>query len=68
MLREVEKEVILVDLQPVSSRIPRPSEGPPGEFVAQDAQPTADTEPRVLKTIKKNEVQLLCNQHNPVRI
>ncbi|KAG8215808.1 JmjC domain, hydroxylase-domain-containing protein [Butyriboletus roseoflavus] len=71
VLREVEKEVILLDLQPASSHRPHSSGGPsesgatPGVFMTQDAQPIADAEPRVLKTIKKNEVQLLCNQHNP---
>ncbi|KAH0835679.1 JmjC domain, hydroxylase-domain-containing protein [Lanmaoa asiatica] len=71
VLREVEKEVILVDMQPASSHIPHPPGGPsqleatPGDFAAQNVQPTADAEPRVLKTIMKNEVQLLCNQHNP---
>lgn len=74
VLREVEKEVILVDMQPTSSHIPHSSGGPsqsdltPGNFVDQVARPTLDTEPHVLKTIKKNEVQVLCNQHNPVSI
>lgn len=74
VLREVEKEVILLDMQPTSSHIPYSSGGSsqsevtPGELVAQVAQPTGDAEPQVLKTIKKNEVQLLCNQHNPVSI
>lgn len=74
VLREVEKEVILLDMQPTSSHIPHSSGGPsqseatPGEFVTQGAQPTVHAEPQVLKTIKKNEVQLLCNQHNPVSI
>ena len=32
-------------------------------------QPRALTpEPQVVKTIRKTEVELLCNQHNPVRI
>jgi hypothetical protein len=71
VLREVEKEVILVDMQPTSSHIPHSSGGPsqsdltPGNFVDQVARPTLDAEPHVLKTIKKNEVQVLCNQHNP---
>ncbi|KAG6372655.1 JmjC domain, hydroxylase-domain-containing protein [Boletus reticuloceps] len=69
LLREVEKEVILIDMQPASSHIPHTagepsqSEATAGLFVAHAAQP--DAEPRVLKTIKKNEVQVLCNQHNP---
>jgi hypothetical protein len=68
ILREVEKEVILVDMQPASSHVPRSSGGTSlsdGVSVAQDAQPNMDVEPHVLKTIKKNEVQVLCNQHNP---
>jgi hypothetical protein len=71
ILREVEKEVILVDMQPASSHVPRSSGGTSlsdGVSVAQDAQPNMDVEPHVLKTIKKNEVQVLCNQHNPVSI
>ena len=74
VLREVEKEVILIDMQPASSHLPHSFGGPsfsevtPGESVAHDAQPTVDAELHVLKTIKKNEVQVLCNQHNPVSI
>jgi len=71
VLREVEKEVILVHMQPATSRMPHsPGKHSHSEvtLVAQDAQPSADTEPQVLKTIKKNEVQVLCNQHNPVSI
>lgn len=75
VLREVEKEVILIDIQPAFSQIPHSqhgdlsrSEATPGEFVAQAAEPAGDAEPHVLKTIKKNEVQVLCNQHNPVSI
>lgn len=74
VLREVEKEVILLDMQPASSHRPHSCGGlsrsgtTPEEFMTQDAQPIADAEPQVLKTIKKNEVQLLCNQHNPVSI
>lgn len=30
--------------------------------------PSASPEPRVLKTVRKTEVQVLCPQHNPVRI
>lgn len=72
VLREVEKEVILVDVQPTPSHIPDSFDGPSQsdvtteEFVVQAAQPAVAAEPHVLKTIKKNEVQVLCNQHNPV--
>ncbi|KAF8556709.1 JmjC-domain-containing protein [Imleria badia] len=68
VLCEVEKEVILIDMQPAfphSHGDPSQSEVTPGEFMAQAAEPTVDAEPHVLKTIKKNEVQVLCNQHNP---
>ncbi|KAF9242788.1 JmjC domain, hydroxylase-domain-containing protein [Melanogaster broomeanus] len=75
VLREVEKEVILVDVQPQSAPAPTSSEEPaPGEAMDGGIQWTngmpqvvipVGTEPRVLKTIKKNEVQVLCTQHNP---
>ena len=100
VLREVEKEVILVDNQPprrqptppppppapgililhpdCQPRSPVPS-GPPGATAgdqpmevdpARIASASNDhpPEPRVLKTIRKTEVELLCHQHNPVRI
>ncbi|KAF8840428.1 JmjC-domain-containing protein [Paxillus ammoniavirescens] len=76
VLREVEKQVILVDVQPPSAPVPTTSGGP-GQQGAMDggmqwingapqvAPVPVDIEPRVLKTIKKNEVQVLCTQHNP---
>ncbi|KAF8137819.1 hypothetical protein K438DRAFT_1738342 [Mycena galopus ATCC 62051] len=57
VIRDVEKEVVL--LEPVS-----------GTSVATNADPTAPLgeEPnlRVLKVIRKTEVEALCSQHNPV--
>ncbi|KAG9312599.1 JmjC domain, hydroxylase-domain-containing protein [Chiua virens] len=67
VLREVEKEVILFDVQPISYGTPDSSASAVthGGVIVQATQSTTNVEPRVLKTIKKNEVQLLCNQHNP---
>lgn len=64
VLREMEKEVVLVDIQPppsvfLDSTIPMNAGHP--------TLPSAPSEPQVLKIIKKNEVQVLCAQHNPVR-
>jgi hypothetical protein len=71
VVREVEKDVVLLDhpleitpLHPVpvvgpGDTLPPPSSDPP-EAIAHPCQP------RVLKVIKKVEVQVLCNQHNPV--
>ncbi|KAF9221048.1 JmjC-domain-containing protein [Gyrodon lividus] len=68
VLREVEKQVILIDVQPLTAPVPATS-GEPVQQGAMDAPQVGsgpmDTEPRVLKTIKKNEVQVLCTQHNP---
>lgn len=41
--------------------------GPPAPAVDDFGIPIA-TGPRVLKVIKKVEVQVLCTQHNPVRV
>ncbi|KIJ67259.1 hypothetical protein HYDPIDRAFT_84235 [Hydnomerulius pinastri MD-312] len=76
VVREVEKEVVLVDVQPPPPPLPPiPSTDPTeaGIMGGDGIQwtngyvppPPIDTEPRVLKTIKKNEVQVLCAQHNP---
>lgn len=82
VVREVEKEVVLVNAQP----LPLPPSPAPvsstdlgqldisGEEgmqwtnndAPQISPPPNNTEPQVLKTIKKNEVQVLCTQHNPV--
>lgn len=71
VLREVEKEVVLIEPQPLV-RIPVNAD--PGDSTTAAAESTqmdvdqAQTaEPQVLKLIKKLEVQVLCQQHNPVR-
>lgn len=55
VVREVEKEVILMD-QAASAM----------EVVSMDGVPAARND-QVLKVIRKLEVQILCTQHNPVR-
>ncbi|KAH9942609.1 JmjC domain, hydroxylase-domain-containing protein [Amylocystis lapponica] len=79
VLREVEKEVVLLDYQ-AASEVPAivgmtvDLSGGQGEAmnVDQTAQLSGasgatetDDGPRVLKLIKKVEVQVLCSQHNP---
>ncbi|TFY57769.1 hypothetical protein EVJ58_g6826, partial [Rhodofomes roseus] len=79
-VREVEKEVVLLDSrQPNAVNIPpgAPSTGVAGTEQAMPIDPSltiasalatpsfAQSEPRVLKLIKKIEVQVLCPQHNP---
>lgn len=55
VVREVEKEVILMD-----------STSAPMEVDVALGAPLERTD-QVLKVIKKLEVQILCTQHNPVR-
>ncbi|KAG5653889.1 hypothetical protein H0H81_009712 [Sphagnurus paluster] len=69
VLREVEKEVVL--LEPTLPALPL-SLGASGVANAMEVDPSAPvdrmSEPpssRVLKSIKKLEVQVLCSQHNP---
>ncbi|KAG6332296.1 hypothetical protein ID866_6791 [Astraeus odoratus] len=62
VLRELDKEVILVDVQTAPVTLPCP--GTPLDVDVPIPRPVPP-EPRVLKTIKKNEVQVLCAQHNP---
>lgn len=62
VLREMEKEVVLVDIQPPPSIFP--DSGMPMN-AGHPTLPPAPSEPQVLKVIKKNEVQVLCAQHNP---
>ncbi|KAJ7450241.1 JmjC-domain-containing protein [Mycena galericulata] len=56
ILREVEKEVVLLEPAPAPSAAADPTAPPP--------EPNL----RVLKTIQKVEVEVLCPQHNPVII
>ncbi|KAG1727789.1 JmjC-domain-containing protein, partial [Suillus paluster] len=78
ILREVEKEVILVYPQPHPLPPPQPtapSDGVPSflDAVLSQSQtqdqvmlpPPAEAEPQVLKIIKKYDVEVLCLQHNP---
>lgn len=74
VVREVEKEVLLVGPTAPTTAIPTAPAAPDAMQVdsvpSTDAQgisgPVAHAEPLVLKTIKKFEVQVLCPQHNPV--
>ena len=70
--REVEKEVLLLDPSPRTA-VPHdsmqvdPSPTARGNAVAMDTAFTyGSSNSRVLKIIKKLEVQILCTQHNPV--
>ena len=88
ILREVEKEVVLVD-----SAVEAPPEDPSamqidtgfveqvdmaalfgeapmisGQLVGVVSELSQSSDSRVLKVIKKQEVEILCTQHNPVRI
>lgn len=75
-LREVEKEVVLLEPLPASAAAQQPAAESSGVTLAP-AQPPLDaaaagiansaelTGPRVLKMIRKVEVQVLCSQHNP---
>jgi hypothetical protein len=64
IVREVEKEVVLLES---STTIATP-EPMAMQVDSNTFQPMAmpNTEERVLKSIKKLEVQILCAQHNPV--
>lgn len=57
-LEEVEKEVVLLNSSPDKS-VPITSDAPAEDTPASSAQ-------RVIKSIKKPAVEVLCSQHNPV--
>lgn len=75
ILREIEKEVILVypNPLPLAHHTVPPSDGTttllnPALSQSQmqpDAPPPVEAEPQVLKSIKKYDVHVLCLQHNP---
>ncbi|KAJ4483754.1 jumonji superfamily protein [Lentinula aciculospora] len=75
VLREVEKEVVLLDVTKAMSRnFPTPNHMHVDEQLADLSATTGDDEmvsvtesqpSNVLKIIKKLEVQVLCTQHNP---
>ena len=73
VMREVEKEVVLMDPSPPSSLTDNRSESMnvDSNHTSNDltvATPTVQSSlSRVLKVIKKLDVQILCAQHNPVR-
>ncbi|KAH9916071.1 uncharacterized protein B0H18DRAFT_1039143 [Fomitopsis serialis] len=81
-LREVEKEVVLLDprRQPDGFQVPMDASGisiagaeqvlpvpidPSLQMATTFTAPSGQSEPRVLKLVKKTEVQVLCPQHNP---
>lgn len=71
VLRDVEKEVVLLDPSPSSSSINDRSMDIDSSRITSDltaAAPVLQSPlSRVLKVIKKLDVQILCTQHNPVR-
>lgn len=72
IIREVEKEVVLSESYQQSGRHIHPAASIPGVVdstgVAVDVAGSANNSSRVLSVIKKFEVQILCTQHNPVRL
>lgn len=70
-LGEVEKDVVFVDVAPVSSLCApmdvddsiSPSQVSPSDSVDAKA-----SNKEAIKVVKKMEFQLLCPQHNPVRV
>jgi hypothetical protein len=71
ILREVEKDVVLLDSTP-PSKLPPIEELPSDKMDVVEAEGTAANLPgveslQILKVIKKLEVSCLCPQHNPVR-
>ena len=71
-MREVEKEVVLMDSSPPSTLTDNRSESmnvDPSHATSDltVATPIQSSLSRVLKVIKKLDVQILCTQHNPVR-
>ncbi|KAG8972313.1 hypothetical protein FRC05_010155 [Tulasnella sp. 425] len=60
-LEEVEKEVVLLNSSPDKSGVPIASDAPAEDTPASSAQ-------RVIKSIKKPAVEVLCSQHNPVNV
>ncbi|GLB42769.1 putative jmjN domain containing protein [Lyophyllum shimeji] len=74
VVREVEKEVVLLEpLTPAPTTLVTPAPPDAMQVDAGAAHPDVNgmaTDPspssRVLKVIKKHEVQVLCSQHNPV--
>ena len=72
VMREVEKEVVLMDAPPSASTDNRSESMNVDSSHATGDIPAATTIlqsslSRVLKVIKKLDVQILCTQHNPVR-
>ncbi|KAH0580355.1 hypothetical protein H2248_001857 [Termitomyces sp. 'cryptogamus'] len=74
LLREVEKEVLLVGPTAPENAVLAVPASPDAmqvdSFLPTDAQgisaPVTPAAPQVLKTIKKFEAQVLCSQHNPI--
>lgn len=64
VVREVEKEVVLLDPSTAAPATDLPTTSVPMDLDQNAAGPST---PRILKFIKKVEVELLCPQHNPVR-
>lgn len=75
VMRDMEKEVVLLDPSPSTTRVVGDAmhadasigytAGSHAERMAVDT-PAPAVQSRVLKIIKKLEVQILCTQHNPV--
>jgi hypothetical protein len=70
ILKEVEKEVVLIDPSPTSNPASTTNaENGDAMLVDVDGKPAVPDSlagPQVLKIIKKVEAQVLCSQHNPV--
>ncbi|EIN04471.1 JmjC-domain-containing protein [Punctularia strigosozonata HHB-11173 SS5] len=72
VLREVEKEVVLLGETvmdaPPTELVSAPSTEGASETHSSTVPSEPASSPRVLKVIKKTEVQVLCSQHNPARL
>jgi hypothetical protein len=72
IIEEIEKQVVIVDLDPLPSRdsaIAAITAMDVDSVVASPAPPPSTSlEPKVIKSIWKSHYELLCPQHNPVSL
>lgn len=66
IVREMEKEVVILDQTPAAAPDPSPMQIEWGQYPPPTVAPMSQE--RVFKVIKKLDVQILCAQHNPVRV
>lgn len=67
-LEEVEKDIILMDPMALPAEpMPAPPEAGQEGGAALLPPPIQPTGPKIIRTIRKPVIELLCSQHNPVR-